>query len=716
MTIKIRIENKEYSFPVKTKPLEISKQLKIHAIACKGNGKLMDLTVELTHDLHNQINDLKNCINNETIKKKSSMNENANEIFDLEFLDFEQAKNVFWHSSAHILGCAVTRLFKCRLLNGPPTESGFYYDIEHEPFTSDDIRLIESEMRKIVSQKIDFVKQYYSKAELLNLFKDNPHKMRYINKYVKERSSVYAIGDWIDFCEGPHVVNTSIVKSIKITHYGSIVKDLDDNEKNNNDKKSSFQRISGIAFPSQSLMDEYEKFIKHAKENDHRKLGLEHNLFFFNDLSPGSCFFLPKGAFIYNKLIEFLRILYRKNGFKEVITPNMYQTKLWETSGHLQNYRENMFMIEDFEIVNEIQNNDDSNNQTNVVDTSEKIQYALKPMNCPGHCLMFKSSERSFRDLPIRFADFGVLHRNELSGTLSGLTRVRRFQQDDAHIFCAFDQIEEEIQNCLKFLSEVYNVFNFSFKVFLSTRPKEFIGSLDDWERAEEKLKMALTKSNLKFEINEGDGAFYGPKIDIILKDAFKREIQCGTIQLDFQLPMRFELKFKSPIGYERPVIIHRAIFGSLERFIAILLESYGKRLPLWLSPNQIAVITIPPKKDIKLKNDNKDDQKLIIENKVADLSIIKNKIDPIDDNESLYEEYLYNLKQTLFNFEVSFLNDDLSVNKRVLKAEKAGFNYIIFVGMKEVMSGTVDVRGRGPVTLDNFIKEIEEKVKNWKE
>lgn len=715
--MKIKIDKNEYSFPLKTTPLEIAKKLKIDAIVCKVNGQLKDLTVELDRDLYCELKEKGNVINalhedlnslkiNGAKKRAESDLKHADasniapiteEItFTIDFLDFEKGKNVFWHSSAHILGCAVTRLFKCRLLSGPPTANGFYYDIEHPPFTADDIKKIELEMKKIIGERIRFVKKWHSKGQLLDIFADNPHKVGYIDRYVKERSSVYALGDWVDFCEGPHVVDTGVVKSVKITHIGSIVKE-NDNQGCPKSLQSSYQRISGISFPSQSLMDEYEKFIERAKENDHRKLGIEHNLFFFNDLSPGSCFFLPKGAFIYNKLIEFLRVLYRKNGFKEVITPNMYQTKLWETSGHLQNYKQNMFMIEDFEKNDGEGSNPDDHNE------DEKIKYALKPMNCPGHCLMFKSSERSFRDLPLRFADFGVLHRNELSGTLSGLTRVRRFQQDDAHIFCAFDQIESEIKNCLQFLADVYRVFSFSFKVLLSTRPAEYIGTLADWDKAESKLKAALNQSNLPFDINEGDGAFYGPKIDIILRDALKREIQCGTIQLDFQLPMRFELRFKTANGYERPVIIHRAVFGSLERFIAIILESYGKRLPFWISPCQIAVITLPPK--IKTNDPNKEIK--------ADG---EHPISLDSEDSAKFEKYIDILKKRLFNYEVSFLSDDLSVNKRVLMAQKAGFNYIIFVGMKEVRNGTIDVRGRGPVKIDDFIVEIEDKARNWKE
>jgi len=354
----------------------------------------------------------------------------------------------------------------------------------------------------------------------------------------------------------------------------------------NDAKNESLQRIYGISFPDKKQMTEHLHMLEEAAKRDHRKIGKEQELFFFNELSPGSCFFLPHGARIYSVLMEFLREEYWARGYEEVITPNMYNVKLWETSGHWQNYQENMFSFD-----------------------VEKDKYGLKPMNCPGHCLLFAHRERSYRELPWRVADFGVLHRNEFSGALTGLTRVRRFQQDDSHIFCTNEQVKEEIHGLFDFLKTVYGLLGFTFKLKLSTRPEEkFVGDIDTWNKAEAQLQEALEEftatGGSQWELNPGDGAFYGPKIDITISDALKREHQCATIQLDFQLPQRFELQYN--IGepaksgetgvethYKRPVMIHRAIYGSFERFIAILTEHFAGKWPFWLSPRQVMVIPV---------------------------------------------------------------------------------------------------------------------------
>lgn len=348
------------------------------------------------------------------------------------------------------------------------------------------------------------------------------------------------------------------------------------------------QRIYGISFPEKKQLDEHKKLLEEAAKRDHRKIGKEQELFFFHELSPGSCFFLPHGTRIYNTLIEFIRAEYWKRGYEEVITPNMYNSKLWETSGHWQNYQENMFTFE-----------------------VEKDKYGLKPMNCPGHCLLFGHRERSYRELPWRVADFGVIHRNEFSGALSGLTRVRRFQQDDTHIFCTEEQVKQEIHGLFDFLKHVYGVFGFTFKLKLSTRPDKYVGEIETWNRAEAQLQSALEEFTAagggQWEMNPGDGAFYGPKIDITISDALRREHQCATIQLDFQLPQRFKLEYNTgeiiktkegEVGeevshYKRPVMIHRAILGSVERFIAILTEHFGGKWPFWLSPRQVLVIPV---------------------------------------------------------------------------------------------------------------------------
>ncbi|EDL82978.1 threonyl-tRNA synthetase, isoform CRA_b [Rattus norvegicus] len=399
----------------------------------------------------------------------------------------------------------------------------------------------------------------------------------------------------------------------------------------------TLQRIYGISFPDPKLLKEWEKFQEEAKNRDHRKIGRDQELYFFHELSPGSCFFLPKGAYIYNTLMEFIRSEYRKRGFQEVVTPNIFNSRLWMTSGHWQHYSENMFSFE-----------------------VEKEQFALKPMNCPGHCLMFDHRPRSWRELPLRLADFGVLHRNELSGALTGLTRVRRFQQDDAHIFCAMEQIEDEIKGCLDFLRTVYSVFGFSFKLNLSTRPEKFLGDIEIWNQAEKQLENSLNEFGEKWELNPGDGAFYGPKIDIQIKDAIGRYHQCATIQLDFQLPIRFNLTYVSHDGDDkkRPVIVHRAILGSVERMIAILTENYGGKWPFWLSPRQVMVVPVGPTCD----------------------------------------EYAQKVRQEFHDakFMVDIdLDPGCTLNKKIRNAQLAQYNFILVVGEKEKASGTVNIRTR---------------------
>ncbi len=372
-------------------------------------------------------------------------------------------------------------------------------------------------------------------------------------------------------------------------------------------------------------------------EVNHRDIGNKLKLFFFDEISPGSCFFLPHGTIIYNKLMGYLRKNYQDLGYKEVITPNLYNKKLWELSGHWDKYKENMFLI----------------NKKSIHTNDDDEEYSLKPMNCPGHCMMFKHVLPSYKELPIRWADFGVLHRNELSGTLTGLTRVRRFQQDDAHIFCMLDQVDKEIEDFLSFLSKVYKSFGFEFEVELSTRPEKYIGNIDNWNKAEEILEQKI-KVFENWKINEGDGAFYGPKIDVKIRDSLKREHQCGTIQLDFNLPERFDLKYVSESeGHNRPVLIHRAIFGSFERFIAILLEHTNGRLPFWVSPRQICIIPISLK----------------------------------------YIDYAKILEFKFSQYEVVIDDTTNTLNKKIRSAEQLCFNYIFVVGEKEEETATISVR-----------------------
>ncbi|KAJ8285349.1 hypothetical protein GJAV_G00025830 [Gymnothorax javanicus] len=547
--------------------------------------------------------------------------------------DDEEAQAVYWHSSAHILGEAMERVYGGCLCYGPPIENGFYYDmfLESEGVSSHDFPALESLCKKIIKEKQPFERLEIKKETLLEMFKYNKFKCRILNEKVKTpTTTVYRCGPLIDLCRGPHVRHTGKIKALKVHKNSSTYWE-------GKADMESLQRIYGISFPDPKMLKEWEKVQEEAKNRDHRKLGREQDLYFFHDLSPGSCFFLPKGAYIYNSLVQFIRSEYRKRGFQEVVTPNIYNSKLWQTSGHWQHYSENMFSFE-----------------------VEKEIFALKPMNCPGHCLMFDHRPRSWRELPLRMADFGVLHRNELSGALTGLTRVRRFQQDDAHIFCTMEQIEEEIKGCLDFLRTVYDVFGFTFKLNLSTRPEKFLGEPEVWDKAEKQLENSLNEFGEKWVLNPGDGAFYGPKIDIQIKDAIGRYHQCATIQLDFQLPIRFNLTYVSQDGDDkrRPVIIHRAILGSVERMIAILTENYGGKWPLWLSPRQVMVVPVGPTCD----------------------------------------EYAQQVQQEFHSHGLMSdvdLDPSCTLNKKIRNAQLAQYNFILVVGEKEKSSETVNVRTR---------------------
>ncbi|KAM4826028.1 threonine--tRNA ligase 2, cytoplasmic [Thomomys bottae] len=553
----------------------------------------------------------------------------------LELLTFdsEEAQAVYWHSSAHILGEAMELYYGGHLCYGPPIENGFYYDmfIEDRAVSSLELAALENMCKTIIKEKQPFERLEVSKETLLEMFKYNKFKCRILKEKVNTpTTTVYRCGPLIDLCKGPHVRHTGKIKTIKIFKNSSTYWE-------GNSEMETLQRIYGISFPDNKMMKTWEKFQEEAKNRDHRKIGKEQELFFFHDLSPGSCFFLPRGAFIYNTLTDFIREEYHKRNFTEVLSPNIYNSKLWEASGHWQHYSENMFT---FDI--------------------EKDTFALKPMNCPGHCVMFAYRPRSWRELPLRLADFGVLHRNELSGTLSGLTRVRRFQQDDAHIFCTVEQIEEEIMGCLQFLQSVYSTFGFSFQLNLSTRPENFLGDIEMWNEAEKQLQNSLVKFGKPWKLNPGDGAFYGPKIDIKIKDAIGRYHQCATIQLDFQLPIRFNLTYVSKDGddKERPVIIHRAVLGSVERMIAILAENYGGKWPFWLSPRQVMVIPVGP----------------------------------------TCEKYAFQVSSEFF--EEGFmadvdLDDSCTLNKKIRNAQLAQYNFILVVGEKEKINNAVNVRTR---------------------
>ncbi|XP_077989608.1 threonine--tRNA ligase 1, cytoplasmic-like isoform X2 [Glandiceps talaboti] len=552
----------------------------------------------------------------------------------LQLLKFEdeQGQQVFWHSSAHMLGEAMERHYGGCLCYGPPIDTGFFYDmfIEDRQVSSNDFSSLMQVVKKIQKEKQPFERLVMKKEDLLKMFEYNQFKVRILNEKITTPSTtVYRCGPLIDLCRGPHIRHTGKVKAMDVVKNSATYWE-------GKAEAESLQRIYGISFPDTKQLKEWKHFQEEAAKRDHRKLGRDHELYFFHELSPGSCFFHPKGAHIYNTLINYLKCEYRKRGFQEVISPNIYNSRLWETSGHWQHYSENMFSFD-----------------------VEKEKYALKPMNCPGHCLIYDHRPRSWRELPYRMADFGVLHRNELSGALTGLVRVRRFQQDDAHIFCMTEQITEEINGCLDFLKSVYDTLGFTFALNLSTRPEKFMGEKEVWDHAEKQLQESLDKFGLPWKLNPGDGAFYGPKIDITILDALRRAHQCATIQLDFQLPQRFNLKYVSPDGTEkRPVMIHRAILGSVERMMAILTENYGGKWPFWLSPRQAMVVPVGP----------------------------------------TVNDYAEQVKNQLF--EAGFLCDvDVdagdTMNKKIRNAQLAQYNFILVVGEKEKTNNTVNVRTR---------------------
>uniref|UniRef100_A0A673YDR8 threonine--tRNA ligase n=1 Tax=Salmo trutta TaxID=8032 RepID=A0A673YDR8_SALTR len=516
----------------------------------------------------------------------------------LEILRFDNddAQAVYWHSSAHILGEAMERFYGGCLCYGPPIENGFYYDMfldGPQGVSSTEFDNLEALCKSVVKEKQPFERLEVSKETLLKMFKYNKFKCRILNeKVTTPTTTVYRCGPLIDLCRGPHVRHTGKIKALKIYKNSSTYWE-------GRSDMETLQRIYGISFPDSKMLKEWECFQEEARNRDHRKIGKEQELFFFHDLSPGSCFFLPRGAYLYNTLTDFIREEYCRRGFQEVASPNIYNSKLWETSGHWQHYSDNMFSF-----------------------PVEQDVFALKPMNCPGHCLMFSHRPRSWRELPLRLADFGVLHRNELSGTLTGLTRVRRFQQDDAHIFCTMEQIESEMKGCLDFLRCVYDVFGFSFQLHLSTRPEKYLGDIAIWNQAEKvELNMRVHEIFLKFVIEH----------NVVLKDGDDKA---------------------------RPVIIHRAILGSVERMIAILTENYAGKWPLWLSPRQVMFVPVNP----------------------------------------TCEEYAKRMCKQFV--EAGFMADaDLDssclLNKKIRNAQLAQYNFILVVGEKEKLTNSVNVRTR---------------------
>jgi len=506
-------------------------------VAMKLDGSLVDLTAPITRDARVRFVTTKDA----------------------------EAMEVLRHSAAHVMAQAILRIYKdAKLTIGPAVEDGFYYDIDMEPVSEADFPKIEAEMKKIVQAKLPIRRREVPKSEALGFYRNEPYKLEMISELEDGTISLYGQGEFTDLCRGPHLPHTGYVKAFKLLKVSGAYWRADQS-------KAQLQRIYGTAFFSKKELDEYLHFLEEAKRRNHRKIGQALDLFSFHDEAPGMPFFHPKGMVIWNALLDYWRLEHRVAGYVETKTPIMLTRSLWERSGHWENYRENMY--------------------TSII---EEEDYAIKPMNCPGGMLVYKNSHHSYRDLPLRAAEIGLVHRHELSGVLSGLFRVRAFHQDDAHIFMTPDQIESEILGVLKLVARIYSTFGLGFHLELSTRPEKSIGTDIQWEAATSGLKAALDVYGQDYKINEGDGAFYGPKIDVHIKDALGRTWQCGTIQLDMALPERFDLFY---IGKDnekhRPLMIHRVIYGSIERFLGILIEHFAGKFPLWLAPVQAIVLPI---------------------------------------------------------------------------------------------------------------------------
>ncbi|MFO0675558.1 MAG: threonine--tRNA ligase [Polyangiaceae bacterium] len=592
--------------------------------------------------------------------------------------------DVIRHSTAHVMADAVQRLFPgTKVTFGPAVENGFYYDFARPEgsFSEDDLKKIEETMKAIVKKDSPFRREVVSRDAALELFraKGETFKVEHIgNIPASEDISLYRHGgdeEWVDLCEGPHVPSTGFLKALKLMSVAGAYWRGDE-------KNPMLQRIYGTAFSSQKELDEYLKALEDAKARDHRKLGKELELFHFDPLAPAMPFFLPKGAFVYNKMIEAMRSAYEVHGYEEVISPQVYDPKVFRTSGHLGNYNENMYRLwtEDL-VASDDAAAKDASPDAKLKSLNEALHgpsFALKPMNCPGHCVLFGARRRSYRELPWRIADFGRLHRYERGGVVHGLSRVRTFCQDDAHIFCTPDQVASEIEAFIRLLYDVYEAFKFTkIDVKLATRPEKRIGSDEEWDRAEHALQVGLEKGGIAFEITPGEGAFYGPKIEFHVQDALKRSWQLGTIQYDPNLPARFELGYIGDDGKEHmPIMLHRAVFGSLERFFSVYLEHTGGNFPTWIAPRQALVVTVLPEVD------------------------------------AYANEVLRALKAKGIRADIDASNDKLGAkirNGRLLR-----YPYICVVGGKEVETRAVNVRSRekgelGAIALGDFLEMIAE-------
>lgn len=569
----------------------------------------------------------------------------------------EEGQEVYWHSSTHLMAQAIKRVFpKAQLTIGPVVRSGpgfFYYDIDYdEHFTPEDLEKIEAEMKKIVAEDLPVERRVLSREEAVKEFEamGEHFKAEIINDLGEEVVSVYKQGEFQDLCRGPHLPSTGKVKAFKLTAVAGAYWRGDANNK-------MLQRIYGISFPDKKDLKRHLKLLEEAKKRDHRRLGKELDLFSFQEEGPGFPFWHGKGTFIFNALADFIREKITAHGYQEVRAPLVLNDDLWHRSGHYQNFKENMYF-------------------TRV----EEESFAVKPMNCPGHNLIYKNSPKSYRDLPLKIAEFGICHRHELHGSLHGLFRVRSFTQDDAHVYCAPENLQEEIIELIDLTLDVYKTFGFeNTRVFLATRPEKFMGSPEMWDKATEALANSLKERNLEYAIKEGEGAFYGPKIEFNIQDSLDRYWQCGTIQVDFSMPERFELTYTGSDNEEhRPVMVHRAILGSLERFIGILIENYAGKFPLWLSPVQAIVLPIG------------------------------------GDQNEVAREYEQRLRAAGLRAETDNRSETIGYKIRQAIAKK--INYFLVVGKKEAAEDSVSVRKLGEekstvMKLDEFAKMVNEAV-----
>ena len=607
---------------------EISEGLARMATGAEVNGEIKDIRYELNEDCNLNI---------------------------LTFESSEEGKKPYWHTASHILAQAVKRLYgnDVKLTIGPAIANGFYYDFDvKENISSDDFEKIEAEMKKIIKEDLPIERFSLSREEAIKFMKEKgeDYKIELIEELPEgEEISFYKQGEFTDLCAGPHLMSTGKVKAVKILSSSGAYWRGDEHNK-------MLQRFYGIAFPKASQLEEYLNMLEEAKKRDHKKLGKELELFMIAPEGPGFPFFLPKGMVLRNVLEDFWRDIHKKNGYVEIKTPMILNEELWHRSGHWDHYKENMY--------------------TTKIDN---VDFGIKPMNCPGGMLVYKSKMRSYKDLPIRAGELGLVHRHEKSGELNGLFRVRCFTQDDAHIFCLPEQIEAEIAGIMKLVDKVYKIFGFDYTVELSTRPENSMGSDEQWNMAEGALKKVLKDMEMPYEINEGDGAFYGPKIDFHIKDSLGREWQCGTIQLDFQMPERFDLTYIGEDGEKhRPVMLHRVIFGSIERFIGVLIENYAGAFPTWLAPVQVKIL-------------------------------------PITD---AHIDYANDVKEKLENVGIRVEVDDRNekIGYKIREAQLQKIPYMLVVGEKEKEARTVGVRSRkagdiGQMPVDEFMKKIQEEI-----